>query len=426
MKSATTQREQVAGRSASDSVESAKGTASALSPLAIGLSCVDCGAVRGIEPAYVCDACGGILEVQYRPASSRADYLPLEDSAPMFGEGNTPLVAAPRLARRLGVAELFLKCEFANPTGSFKDRPVAMGIRMAKHFGYRRVIVASSGNGAAATAALAARVGMEALVLVPSSTPSEKVRQAAAYGAQIITVDGPYSSAYAAARTIGEELDAYNVTTTFLNPYTVEGDKVVGYEIADAFALHVPDYIYIPIGAGPLLVGTRRGITERGGLARDGRDPRMVGVQARGNNPIVVAYREGEPVRSVEQPRTIAGGIADGLVGYTQDGDHTLRHIRDSRGHASDASDEQILQAQAWIASDEGIFVEPSSASAIAALADDLRAGLVPAEASVVVVMTGHGLKDMAVLPTPALLNLSDSTASSLTALISQLPAPHN
>lgn len=396
--------------------------ASEISPRAVGVVCVECGARYEHSPRYLCDSCDGLLEVCYafeRTDGTPVDYLPLTDMSPLLGEGGTPLVRAPRLASRLGISELLLKCESSNPTGSFKDRPAAMGLRMAKHFGYRRVIVASSGNGAAATAAMAARSGVEAVVLVPASTPAEKVRQAASYGARIVAVEGPYSQSYRAARELAEQLGAYNVTTTFLNPYTVEADKTVGYEIADALE-HTPDYIYVPIGAGPLLVGIRRGITERGGRGVHGAPPRMVGVQARGVNPVVAAFRSGEPVQSVARPDTIAGGIADGLVGYTGDGEHTLRHIRQSGGHAADADDDRILAAQRWLAEDEGLFVEPSSAAGIAALAADLETGTVPPGAHALAVLTGHGLKDMSVLR-PADMRRLDGSPDSIADLINEL-----
>src|SRR5699024_5400674 len=141
------------------------------------------------------------------------------------GEGDTPIVSLNYNQN------LFAKYEFSNPTGSFKDRPVAAGIKKALEFGYKKVVVASSGNGAASVAALSAKFKLDCIIVIPETTPIEKVRQAFFYGAKVIKVKGPYSNSFKLASFISEQHDFYNLTTTFINPYTVEGDKGVAYEI---------------------------------------------------------------------------------------------------------------------------------------------------------------------------------------------------
>lgn len=369
-----------------------------------GLQCTKCGKVFPHSPIYECDACGGILEVFYdytglspqRLSETRALLPNLGDTSLSLGEGNTSLIRAKRLAERLGLENVLLKCEFNNPTGSFKDRPASVGVAKAIDFGYQRVIAASSGNGAAATAAYSARAGLTAVILVPKSTPNEKVLQTQAYGATVIRIDGQYSDCFGLAKQVSDAANMYNVTTTFHNPYTVEGDKVVGYELYEQTAQLAIDSIFVPIGAGPLLVGTYKGFEDYQRIYKEISLPQMVGIQASGNNPIVRAYQS-ESAQVIAQPiaNTIAGGIADGLVGYTKDGDHTLRYIHQSNGFALDVSDSEILEAQHWLAVDEGLFVEPSAAASVAGIARGAREKDFALDACVVAILTGHGLKDM-------------------------------
>lgn len=370
-----------------------------------GLKCIRCNAKYPLEPLYNCQKCQGILEVYYNPGeSSTHDLIPfsqsfefmpiLKNQRVTLGEGNTSLVKADHLAKRLGLKNLFLKCETSNPTGSFKDRPVAVGISKAVDFGYKKVVTASSGNGAAAVAAYAARAGLDATVLVPESTPIEKVMQTLAYGAKVIKVEGPYSNCFSLAKKLSEAQNFYNITTTFYNPYTVEGDKLVGYELFENLQ-GAADAVFVPIGAGPLLVGIYKGYLDYKHAYPISKIPKMVGVQAEGNNPIVQAFREGSIVHPENNPQTIAGGIADGLVGYEQDGDYTLKIIRESQGYAVDASDERILEAKRWLAVDEGLFVEPSAAAAIAGLVTAIEEDRVGSQECIVAILTGHGLKDI-------------------------------
>lgn len=366
---------------------------------ATGLVCVFCKATYPLAPLYECEACQGILEVTY--AQEKADeqraWLPIaQENRIHLGEGDTCLLSAPRLAKRLGIKSLQLKCEFMNPTGSFKDRPVSIGISKAVECGFEKVIAASSGNGAASVAAYAARAGLEAIILVPDSTPLEKVKQTLAYGAKVIRVTGPYSNSFSLAKQLGESQNIFNLTTTLLNPYTVEGNKVVAYELYEQMNGTIPDVIYVPIGAGPLLIGIYRGYLEKQQSLASPKMPRMAGIQAEGNNPIATAFMQGASVVHAEpSPRTIAGGIADGLVGYEKDGTYTLQIVRQSNGFVTAVPDSQILEAQTLLARDEGVFVEPSAAAGIAGLIKSREEKQITENDSVIVVLTGHGLKDM-------------------------------
>lgn len=373
---------------------------------ASGLECVFCHRTYPAEDRYFCDECGGILDVTYdsavydrRPLSQTFALMPVErQELCNMGVQKTPLIHAGRLGQALNIKNLYFKCEQANLTGSFKDRPVAVALGMAKRFGYRRVVAASSGNAAAATAACAARLGLECTVIIPASTPEEKVRQTSFYGAKVFKVEGPYSNSYRVAAELAQKHGVYNVTTTFLNPYAMEGDKLVGYELYEALG-GMPDRVYVPVGAGPLLAGIYKALREY--AAYDGVDQmaQMVAVQAEGNSPIADAFARGdEQVACNPSPQTIAGGIADGLVGYEKDGVYTLRLCKESEGAVLSVADEQIMKAQAMLAAQEGLFVEPSAAASLAGVMQDMRQGRIRGDQCIVAVLTGHGLKDMKAL----------------------------
>ncbi|MFM1652188.1 threonine synthase [Brevibacillus sp. B_LB10_24] len=376
---------------------------------AIRLRCIGCGSEYPLLPYYTCPGCDGLLDVcydyqalkdhlQHVGAFSGELLLPVvPEKLISLGEGRTPLVKAERLAQRLGLSNLWLKCESVNPTGSFKDRPISVGVSKAVEFGFRQVVVASSGNAAAAVAAYCARAGLAATILVPESTPEEKVKQTAAYGAKVLKVPGPYSQSFHRAKEMAEREQMFNLTTTFLNPYTVEGDKMIAFELWEQMNRRVPDVVCVPFGAGPVLAGIWKGFVELRELGMANVLPRIAGIQAAGCNPVVQAFQAGRSeVEPQKAPRTIAGGIGDGLDGYAQDGTYTLQKIRESSGFAMDVSDRQILEAQAWLAKDEGILVEPSAAAGVAGLAKSLQTRQIGNSETVAVILTGHGLKDLA------------------------------
>src|SRR5699024_3271476 len=266
--------------------------------------------------------------------AKKHSLLPVESNKIVtLGEGNTPQLKSNNLANRLGLKSLIFKCEFNNPTGSFKDRPVSIGVSKAIELGFKKVIVASSGNGAGSVAAYAAKAKLKAFIVVPESTPAEKILQALYYGATIIKIKGSNSKSFQFVHDIAKHSDLFNLTTTFINPYTVEGDKTISYELYNKMQGEIPDYIFVPIGAGPLLVGVYKGYKEIAHLNSVQKTPRMVGVQAEGCKPIAEAFLHNQSyVVASESPSTIATGIRDGLSGYEKDGTYTLNTIIKSQG----------------------------------------------------------------------------------------------
>ncbi len=359
------------------------------------------------EIHYYCPKCNGILETVYEYDEefiknlknnniTPTDIMPFNDENYIYiGQGRTPLVKVKNLFKDFNIS-LYLKNEQQNPTGSFKDRPVGCGMSKAKEMGIDSVVVASSGNGAAAVSAFAASSNMKAKIFVPESTPNEKVEQALFYGAEVCRIPGPYSNSYKAAIESGRKDNSFNLTTTFINPYTVDGDKQIAYELYSE--LGFPDYIFVPIGAGPLLVGILKGYEELKKLNSDSKIPIMVGVQAEGCNPIEKAFKSNRRVVSEKKPKSIAGAICDGLDGYEKDGDYTIDAIKKSGGFSISIKDEEILYWQRELAINEGIFVEPSSASTIAAIFKNKELFIELEKTNVVALMTGHGLKDMSII----------------------------
>ena len=288
------------------------------------LKCVNCETVFDAKPVYKCPNCKGILRVEYNfdnpdsfidaNTNTLKQKLIFHDgeTSNLLGEGDTPTLELQKTAKMFGLRKLFGKCEFSNPSGSFKDRPVAAGIKKAKDFGYNKVVVASSGNGAAAVASYSAKLNIESIILVPESTPAEKVKQSQFFGSKVIKVKGPYSNSYQLALKMSELGELYNLTTTFINPYTLEGDKGVAFEIHNQIE-EWPDYIVVPIGAGPLLVGIYKGFQELNQIFKLVRNlPKMIGVQATGCSPISKAFKENaQTVFAEVNPHTIAGGIGD-------------------------------------------------------------------------------------------------------------------
>jgi threonine synthase len=295
-----------------------------------------------------------------------------------------------------GVPDLFVKNEGQNPTGSFKDRPTAIGVSMALSFGLDTVAISSTGNAGASLAAYAARAGLRALIFVTDRMPPAKLAQMVMHGAQIVTVRGSLSDAYWLARKASIEWKLMNLTSTFLRPYGVEGDKTVAFELFQQLG-RAPDWIVIPVSVGPLLVGIYKGFQELRRRRLVEALPRMVAAQAAACAPIARAFQRGdECVQRWDGPAdTVAGGIADPLAGYEPDGSYTLRVVRESDGLATASSDEDILTATHALAREEGIFCEPTGAVSLAALDQVKNGPFFSAEQLVVCLATGHGLKQV-------------------------------
>jgi threonine synthase len=381
---------------------------------AVALQCIECGKSFDLRDHYLCDRCRGILEVQYDYAALKGkppeqllpapapgiwryqSLLPVRSasSAVSLGEGGTPLIQAGNLGRALGHDRLYCKDETRNPSGAFKDRPISVGVSKAVELGFDTVTTASSGNGAASLSIYAARAGLRCIVFVPEKTPMAKVAHALTAGAKVVRVRGDYSNSYALAGAASARYRWMNVTTTFLNPYTFEGDKTVAYELYRQLDGGVPDWIIVPTGAGPLLYGIWKGFEELVRLGLLDKLPRMVAVQAEGCQPIVRAFENDRPVSAWEAVDTVASAIADPLRGYEKDGDLVVRTLRKSNGQAVSAGDAEILGSVRELGEREGMFVEPAAATPISALKKLLQKGLIRQNEKVVCLLTGHGLKD--------------------------------
>jgi threonine synthase len=368
------------------------------------LACHRCTWRGEISNLYACPACGSSLLVAYAGNNELPDgtedegiwryrsFLPINEDPVTLGEGDTPLLEARRLDPSGG---LLLKNETVNPTGSFKDRPVAVAATVARELGLSGLLCASTGNTGVAVAAYAARAGLPAVCVVPETTPAAKMLQIEAVGARIVRVRGNYSDAYELARAAAENFGWANLTSTYINPYMLEGDKTVAFELFEQLKEKVPDWVLVPVGAGPLLAAIHKGFEELGVSG-----PRMVAVQAAGCAPVVRAFESGaKEVREWDHPvETAASSIADPLRGYPEDGTRTLSVVRESGGRAVAVSEEETRKATIDLARSEGLLVEPGAAVAVAAYRKLSDEKLIREGETAVIVLTGHGLKDPAAM----------------------------
>jgi len=371
------------------------------------LACVECGETYApfAEIRYTCDDCEGLLEIRYEKLPTWADFegvgvwrysaaLPFE-SGVTLPEGDTPLHRVPRLEDEVGVNALRIKHEGMNPTGSFKDRGMTVGVRVAREVGVDRLACASTGNTSAALAAYGARADMETLVLLPAGkVAAGKVAQASLHGAHILEVDGNFDRCLDIVQTLAARGEAYLLNS--LNPFRLEGQKTIGLEFMEQFHDdydRFPDRIVLPVGnAGntAALHKCFRELVAAGAIDPD-QVPAITGVQAEGSAPMVEAVENGaEEVRRWPEVETIATAIR---IGYPVNWPKALPGIRDTGGTAVAVSDEEITDAQRALAG-EGVGVEPASAASVAGLGKLQRQGVVDADEAVVCLTTGHLLKD--------------------------------
>jgi len=322
------------------------------------------------------------------------EILPVleEENRIFLGEGDTPLLSLPHLESELGLLNLYVKDESANPTGSFKARGLAAAVSKAKELGVEKVIIPTAGNAGGAMAAYAARAGIKAHIFMPKDTPHANIEESRMAGAEVTLVDGLISDA---AGLAGEKARAegWFDLSTFKEPYRVEGKKIMGYELAEAFEWTLPDVIIYPTGGGTGLVGMWKAfaeLEELGWLVNIKR-PRMVAVQADGCAPVVKAFEEGAAFCDFWiNARTIASGLrvpksfADVLI---------LDDLRESNGTAVAVSDKSILEAQSQLGKSEGIFAAPEGAATLAALKILIKRKWVTPEERIVLFNTGSGLK---------------------------------
>ncbi|MDW8033709.1 MAG: threonine synthase [Nitrososphaerota archaeon] len=374
------------------------------------LVCIDCSEVYEPGPGVlVCEKCGGLLEVAYpksvfKNVSFRgtgvwrySSLLPKASRIITLNEGNTPLVKAENLGRKIGLRNLYIKFEGANPTGSFKDRGMTVGVSIALKFGQRSVACASTGNTSASMAAYAARAGLKSFVFLPDGyVAAGKLLQAIAHGAAIVRVRGNFDDALRILLAHSAELGVYVLNS--VNPYRIEGQKTTAFEIWEGLGM-VPEFVVYPVGNAANISSGWKGFIELKEAGLSDSFPRMVGVQAEGAAPIAKAFSEGRnEIDPVEKPETVATAIR---IGRPLSWKKALRAIRDSKGIAVTVSDMEILKAQVDLARTEGIFAEPAGAASIAGILKLFKEGFFKGDETVVAVVTGHGLKDPEVKITP-------------------------
>ncbi|MBI4305068.1 MAG: threonine synthase [Chloroflexi bacterium] len=321
----------------------------------------------------------GIIE-RYR------EYLPVTSKTPFvsMGEGSTPLVLSQNIGPELGCRALYFKLEGCNPTGSFKDRGMAMAIAKALENGSKRIICASTGNTSASAAAYGARYGLRCIVLVPAGAGDVavgKLAQAMAYGARVIAVKGSFDAALRLVREASERLDLELVNS--VNPNRIEGQKTAAFEIVDDIG-DSPDYLCIPVGNAGNITAYWKGFREYWQVARARSLPRMMGFQAEGAAPIV----RGHPI---ETPTTIASAIR---IGNPASWKGAVAARDESNGLIEAVSDDEIVNAYLRLARTEGVFCEPASAASVAGLMKLPSLGVPLTGKTVVCVITGNGLKD--------------------------------
>jgi threonine synthase len=356
------------------------------------------------EIIYTCKKCGSILEVICDVDISKEifkcrrstmwkykEFMPVDESSIVtLEEGGTPFCKCDKLGEKLGV-DLYVKVEGSNPTGSFKDRGMSVGITKAMELGVNAVGCASTGNTSASLAAYAARAGLKCIVLLPSGKVAlGKLAQAMFHGADVISVKGNFDEALEAVTALALEGKLYLLNS--VNPYRLEGQKTIGYEIIDDLGWQSPERIILPVGNAGNISAIWKGIKEfnRAGFMED--LPMMTGIQAEGAAPIVRAIREGkEEIVPFEHPETVATAIR---IGAPVSALKAIRAINESDGYAETVTDEEILSAQKLLARTEGIGVEPASAASIAGLIKLVDNGVVDKNEKIVCIVTGHLLKD--------------------------------
>jgi threonine synthase len=375
-----------------------------------GLKCRECAKEYPKEALHVCELCFGPLEVVYEYDRIREtlthkeiekrhpnmwryrELLPLEGDPTVGAQvGFTPLVRARNLEKALGVKELYLKNDAVNfPTLSFKDRVVSVAISRAREMGFSVVACASTGNLANSVAANAAACGMESYVFIPYDLEKTKILGTLIYGANVIGIKGTYDEVN---RLCSEIAGKYGWAFVNINirPYYAEGSKTFGYEIAEQMGWRLPRHIIVPMAGGSLITKVWKAFKEFHNLGLVKRlDSRVYGAQATGCAPIVNAVKEGSELIKPVRPNTIAKSLA---IGNPADGYYSQKVIRESNGWAESASDEEIISAMRLLAETEGVFAETAGGVTLGVTKKLIEQGRIPRDESIVVSITGNGLK---------------------------------
>jgi threonine synthase len=375
------------------------------------LQCKECQASYPLEARYVCEQCFGPLEVSYDfsgldaaevkrriqagPHSiwRYADFLPF-DKQPRtaLAAGMTPLLRADRLAERLGLREVWVKNDAANPTHSFKDRVVTVALAKARELGYEVLACASTGNLANAVAAHAAAAGLESYVFVPADLEEQKILATGVYGTNLVAVRGNYDDVNRLCTELSEERE-WAFANVNMRPYYSEGSKTLGYEIAEQLGFELPDRVVCPVASGSLFTKIARGFEEwrEVGLIDSGQ-PVFNGAQASGCSPVAQAFEAGHEICKPVKPDTIAKSLA---IGNPADGPYALDLARRSGGTIDSVTDDEIRAGIRLLAETTGVFTETAGGVTTSTLAKLAERGEIGSHERVVLLITGDGLKTL-------------------------------
>lgn len=376
------------------------------------LRCINCGSKYSLhEIIYTCRKCNDLLEVEFdfqegakkieksnwkrRSISvwKYKEFLPIFDESKIvtLKEGGTSLHKCDNLAKKLKLRNLYVKNEGGNPTGSFKDRGMTVGVTKALELNAKTVACASTGNTSASLAAYAAKAGLRCIALIPSGKIAlGKLAQAMMYGAKVVAVNGNFDTAFEMVIEASKRFGLYLLNS--INPFRIEGQKTAAFEVCDQLGWRPPDRIIVPVGNAGNISAYWKGLKEFYNLGIIENLPRVTGIQASGASPITEAIATGnEAIKPLKRPKTIATAIR---IGNPVNWKRALRAIRESKGTAEKVTDSEIISAQKLLARREGIFVEPASAASIAGLKKLIENGEIDHDESIVCIATGHGLKD--------------------------------
>jgi threonine synthase len=377
------------------------------------LQCKECHEQYPLDARYVCDRCFGPLEVKYDfsgldPDGARrkiqagprsiwrySDFLPFEKKSPApLTTGTTPLLKADRLAERLGLREVYVKNDAANPTHSFKDRVVTVALAKARELGYKVVACPSTGNLANAVAAHAAANGLESYVFIPADLEEQKVLATGVYGTTLVKVRGSYDDVNRLCMELAAEREEWAFVNVNVRPYYAEGSKTLGYEIAEQLAFTLPDRVVVPVASGSLFTKIARGFQEwqEVGLIADDKQPVFNGAQGEGCAPVATAFAEGWEVCKPVRPSGIAKSLA---IGNPADGPYALELARKSGGSVESVSDDEIRDGIRLLAETTGVFTETAGGTTTAVLRKLAERGEIDPDERVVLVITGEGLKTL-------------------------------
>lgn len=374
--------------------------------------CVNCGKEYPAAPDVTTCECGGILDIIYdyeyikkrltkESLESSKNFtmwrykplLPVEESTAdtPLRVGFSPLYEAPRLAEILGLKKLYIKDDGLNPTASLKDRASAMAVAKAIEAGYKTIACSSTGNAASSLAGNAAAAGLETYIFVPSRAPKGKVAQLMVFGANVISVDSSYEDTFKISAEAIDRWGWYNRNAA-INPYLVEGKKTVSLEIGEQLSFKAPDYVAVSVGDGCTIAGVWKGFKDLYAVGLLDRLPRLISVQASGCCPINRAVEENRELYPMEE-NTLADSIA---VGVPRNPQKAINAIKESNGITVNVSDEEIMSAQKLLGHTCGVFGEPAGVTAAAGIKKLCDSGVLGANDTVVSLVSGNGLKDVA------------------------------